>query len=221
MTGAAAALLVGVILLDFTAVSSSRLTVLIRAFAVQAVLISALALLLDGVDSIHAWAVAGGNLALKGFAIPYVMNRALVRTGTRKEAEPLLSYGASMLLAAAAAGFSFALAARLPEEARREGLLLAAAAFATMFTGLLLLVTRSKAISEVVGYLVLENGIFLFGLTLLKRQPLIVEMGILLDVFVGVFVMGIVVYNIARTFDDVDVRALTALRDEALPEEEP
>ena len=217
MSGWTAALLVGIILLDIVAVSSSRLHKLVRIFAVQAFLLGALALLLGGTGSYHAWIVAGGTIAIKGLAVPYFLKRALLRTGVLRELEPLVPFGASLVLTVLAVGLSFGLAGRLPEEAKREGLLLAATAFSTMFTGLLLLISRSKAISEVVGYLVLENGIFLFGMTLLDRQPLVVEMGILLDVFVGVFVMGILVYNIARAFDDVDVRALTSLTDEDEP----
>ncbi len=214
MSAWASAVLVAVILLDLLLSVTSRLSVLIRGFAVQAAGIALLALLLDGFDSPHAWIVAGGTLVLKAAAIPYFLNRAVIRTNARRELEPLVSYGTSLLLAALGVLLAFALASRLPMEARRAGLLIAAAAFATMVTGLLLLVTRTKALTEVVGYLVLENGIFLFGLTLLKRMPLLVEMGILLDVFVGVFVMGIVVYNIHRTFDHIDVSALTTLKED-------
>ncbi len=206
--------LVAVILLDLLLSVASRLSVLIRGFAVQAAGLAFLALLLDGFDSRHAWMVAGCTLALKAVAIPYFLNRAVIRTNARRELEPLVSYGTSLFLVALGVLLAFALASRLPIEARRAGFLIAAAAFATMITGLLLLVTRTKAITEVVGYLVLENGIFLFGLTLLRRMPLLVEMGILLDVFVGAFVMGIVVYNIHRTFDHIDVSALTTLKED-------
>lgn len=214
MSGWIHAVLVAVLLLNLLLSATSRLAVLIRGFTVQATAIALLALLLDGFDSPHAWIVAGGTIALKAVAIPYFLNRAMARTNARRELEPLVSYGVSLFLAALGVLLAFALAARLPMEARRAGLLLAVAAFATMLTGLLLLVSRTKALTEVVGYLVLENGIFLFGLTLLNRMPLLVEMGILLDVFVGVFVMGIVVYNIHRTFDHIDAGALTSLRED-------
>jgi hydrogenase-4 component E len=214
VTGWAQAALVGVLLLDIHLAATSRLDALIRAFAMQSFLVALLALLLDGLGNPHAWAVAAGSFALKAVVIPHFLRRAAVRTGSRRELEPSVSYGVSILLVAVAMGLSFGLAAKLPMEARRAGLLLAAAAFSTMLTGLFLLVSRSKALTEVVGYLVMENGIFLFGLTLLRRMPVLVEIGILLDVFVGASVMGIVVYNIHRTFDHIDVRALTALKEE-------
>jgi hydrogenase-4 component E len=209
------AILVVVLLLNLLFSVTSRLPLLIRGFALQAGAIAALAILLDGFNNIHAWIVAAGIFALKSVALPYFLNRAVERMNARRELEPLISYGASLFLAAGGVVLAFALAARLPMEARRTGLLLAAVAFATMFTGLLLLVSRTKALTEVAGYLILENGIFLFGLTLLRRMPLLVEMGILLDVFVGAFVMGIVIYNIHRTFDHIDVSALTSLKDES------
>jgi hydrogenase-4 component E len=214
VTGWAQVALVGVLLLDLHLAATSRLDALIRAFAMQSSLVALLALLLDGFGNPHAWAVGAGTLLLKGALIPGFLRRAAERTGSRRELAPSVSYGASIFLVALAMALSFGLAAKLPTEARRAGLLLAAAAFSTMLTGLLLLVSRSKALTEVVGYLVMENGIFLFGLTLLRRMPVLVEIGILLDVFVGAFVMGIVVYNIHRTFDHIDVRALTALKEE-------
>jgi len=208
------ALLVMVLLLNLLFSVTSRLSVLIRGFAVQAGVIAVLAILLDNIDSIHAWIVAAAIFAIKSVAIPYFLNRSVIRMNARRETEPVISYGLSLLLAFSGTALAFGLASRLPVETRRAGALLAASAFATMFVGLLLLVSRTKALTEVVGYLVLENGIFLFGLTLIKKMPLMVEMGILLDVFVGAFVMGIVIYNIHRTFDHIDVGALTSLKDE-------
>ncbi len=79
--------------------------------------------------------------------------------------------------------------------------------------GLIVLTTRSKALSQVVGYLMLENGVFLFGLTLAHRLSLLVEMGVLLDVFVGVFIMGLVVFRINRELDSLDSERLTELTD--------
>ena len=79
--------------------------------------------------------------------------------------------------------------------------------------GFLLLVSRAKAIVQVVGFLVMENGIFLFALLLLEKTPLLVEMGILLDIFVGALIMGIVVNHISDEFEHTDTSRLTILRD--------
>ena len=81
-----------------------------------------------------------------------------------------------------------------------------------MIIGLLVLATRAKAMTQVVGYLVLENGIFIFGLLLVERMPFLVEVGVLLDLFVGVFVMGIIINHINREFDSLDPHRLTELQ---------
>jgi hydrogenase-4 component E len=91
--------------------------------------------------------------------------------------------------------------------------LLVPVALATLLSGLLVLVTRSKAITQVVGYLMLENGVYLFGLTLVDRISFLVEIGVLLDVFVAVFIMGIVVFHINREFDSISAENLVELKE--------
>jgi hydrogenase-4 component E len=81
-------------------------------------------------------------------------------------------------------------------------------------TGFLMLTTRKKAISQVIGYLVMENGIFIFGLLLTEAMPVMVEAGVLLDLMVGIFVMGIVINHISREFSSLDTSRLTTLKEE-------
>ena len=82
----------------------------------------------------------------------------------------------------------------------------------TFWIGMFLIVSRKKALTQVIGYLTLENGIYLFGLALAREEPLLVEMGVLLDVFVAVFVMGIAIFHISREFDHIDVDRLSRLK---------
>ena len=97
-----------------------------------------------------------------------------------------------------------------PEHAETR---LVPAAFATVFCGFLILTTRKKAITQIAGYMILENGIFLFGLLLLDALPLMVEIGVLLDLLVGIFVMGIVLHHIQRTFSTVDTVQFSTLKE--------
>lgn len=83
----------------------------------------------------------------------------------------------------------------------------------TILTGLFIVVSRRKALTQVLGYLVLENGVYVFGSSLAVEEPLLVEMGILLDVLVAVFVMGIVIFQINREFDHIDTDKLSVLKD--------
>jgi hydrogenase-4 component E len=87
------------------------------------------------------------------------------------------------------------------------------AAMAMALCGLFLIIARRQALTQVIGYLVFENGIYLFGLAISAKNPLLVELGVLLDVFVGVFVMGIVIYHINREFDSISVEDLRMLKE--------
>jgi hydrogenase-4 component E len=96
---------------------------------------------------------------------------------------------------------------------QHAGILTVPASLATVLTGFLVLTTRRKAITQVVGYLTLENGIFVFGLTLAEAIPFLVEIGVLLDLFVAVFVMGIIMDHIQREFSSLSTEHLTSLRE--------
>jgi hydrogenase-4 component E len=200
-----------VVLTDFAVLGTSRLSACIRAIASQGFLLGTLSLVVDGAWSIHAIALALGTIAIKAMLLPWFLRWAIREASVRREVEPLVAYMASFLLGAAALVVSFAVAARLP--ATGGGPLLVPVALVTVMIGLIVLITRTKAISQVVGYLMLENGIYLFGLTQARRVPFLVEAGVLLDVFVGVFVMGIVVFHINREFDSISATNLSELRE--------
>jgi hydrogenase-4 component E len=133
----------------------------------------------------------------------------------RREQGPLIGIGPSLVIAGGLVGLSFLLGdrMRLPEGLLPFSSILVPGAFATILLGLFLLITRVQALTQVVAYLTIENGIYLFGLALVRETPVIVEMGILLDVFVGVFVMGIIIFHINRTFEHLDTSGLSQLRD--------
>jgi hydrogenase-4 component E len=87
------------------------------------------------------------------------------------------------------------------------------AALSTILIGMFLIVIRKKALNQVIGYLLMENGIYIFGVALAYDEPILIELGVLLDVFVAVFVMGITIFHISRTFDHIDTTLLTNLKD--------
>ncbi len=130
-----------------------------------------------------------------------------------RELEPFLGFVPSLLLGAGGTIVAVALSQALPLLPEHAGLLLVPGALATVLTGFILLIGRVKAISQVCGYLILENGIYLFGLLLIHSMPLLVEAGFLLDLTVGVFVIGIIIDRIQRAFDSLDTRKLTVLRE--------
>ena len=142
------------------------------------------------------------------------------QANVRRELEPFIGYSASLFLILLAAGISFWFCARLdlvPDSVSRLSL---PVAFTTMLTGLFIIIARKKAITQAIGFLIFENGITIFGTGMMLEYGLIVELGILLDVFVLVFVMGIALFQISREFQHIDSNRLNQLGDWAMPEKE-
>lgn len=212
MTSLAELALLLVVLSDFAVLATSRLSACIRAIALQGLLLGALSILLHPPLSAHTLVLAVGTVVIKAGLLPWFLRWAIREAAVRREVEPLVGYMTSMLLGAVALAIAFALAAALPLHLVGTDLLVPVA-LVTVMIGLMVLITRSKALIQVVGYLMLENGIYLFGLTQSQRVPFLVEIGVLLDVFVGVFIMGIVVFHINREFDSISAARLTELRD--------
>ena len=110
-------------------------------------------------------------------------------------------------------GAALHVAGKLPPPGADGTKFLVPVALFTMMVGMLVIVGRRKAIMQTLGYLAMENGIYAFGLAFAVEEPLLVEMGVLLDVFVAVFVMGIAIHHIGREFDHIDTDRLSALKD--------
>jgi hydrogenase-4 component E len=214
MSGLSDALLVAALLLGFATLGSSRLTNSIRLAAAQGALISVLPLVRHGFElGPHVLLLVGAPVMAKGVLMPWLLLRAIREADMRREMEPFIGYTASLLLGTVLTGAGFLLAAGLPQAAQPDGWLLAACALATVLLGALMMVSRRKAVTQVLGYLMLENGIFLFGQGLATDLPVLVELGVLLDLLVAVFVMGITIFHINREFDSIAVPDLTALHD--------
>ncbi len=198
---------------NLLALASSRLPSMIRAAAIQGTLLGLAPLLMDHEVGWLVALVAAGTILVKGIVIPYLLLRALRAANIDREERPLLGFIPSLLLGAAATIGAVAAADALPLLPEHAASLIVPGAFATLVSGFLLLIGRAKAISQVCGYLLLENGIYLFGMLLITATPLIVEAGILLDLTVAVFVIGIIVDRIQRAFDTLDTTKMTSLRE--------
>jgi hydrogenase-4 component E len=153
------------------------------------------------------------TVSVKGFVIPTLLRRAMRSANIEREIEPFIGFVPSLLLGALGTIAAISCVRALPLLPEHAGTLFVPGALASIFTGFILLVGRVKAISQVCGYLILENGIYLFGMLLIHSTPLLVESGILLDLTVGIFVIGIIVDRIQRAFDSLDTRKLTVLRE--------
>ncbi len=207
-------ILIGVAMgLNLLALASARLPSVIRAVAVQGMILGVLPMLIEPHFDWRVAFVAAVTIAVKGFVIPALLARAMRTANIDREIEPFIGFVPSLLLGAAGTIGAIAGARALPLLREHVDSLLVPGSLASVLTGFVLLVGRTKAISQVCGYLVLENGIYLFGLLLIRSTPLLVESGILLDLTVGIFVIGIIVDRIQRAFDTLDTRKLTALRE--------
>lgn len=205
-------LLLSVILINFFTLGSSRLGACIRAVALQGSVLALLPLTVHGLTP-HALGLAAGAFAFKGIFIPWLLFRAISEVRIRREIEPLIGYVPTLLLGALTTAAAFIFADSLPLTPEHRGTLFIPTALATLGTGFLLLITRRKAITQVLGYLVFENGIFIFGVLLTTAMPLMVEAGVLLDLLVAVFIMGIVMHQINREFSTLNTERLSSLRE--------
>jgi hydrogenase-4 component E len=209
-------LLLLILLTDLYMLGASRLAGMVRMVAFQGVMLSLLPLFQHGLTfSFHLAILSLIYFIVKGLVMPYFLFRALRNIQTRHEAEPYVGPTASYLIGAGIIGFSFWIASRLPIPPGLElvSRLCVPVALSGVLTGLFILVSRRKAITQILGYLLLEAGIYVLAIALSSKMPFLVEMGILLDVFAGVFIMGVIISHIKSMFDDLDVDHLTTLKD--------
>jgi hydrogenase-4 component E len=201
-----------VVLSDLAILGTTRLSSCIRGLAAQGLLLGVLPILLAPELSIHAVSLGVGTVLVKAVVLPWFLARAIREAAVRREVEPVVGFIASQLLGALALALAFAIASRLPLPATVQPLLVPVS-LATVMIGFVVLITRRKALMQVVGYLILENGIYLFGLTQTEKVPFLIELGVLPDVFAVVFIMEIVVFHMNREFDSIDSTNLTELTD--------
>lgn len=206
-------LLILVLALNFVALGVSRIRGVINATALQGILLGTFPLFVHPEIGLRGILLIVVTIAVKGFVIPGLLVHAMREANIQHEIKPIVNYMSSLLLGAVGTGLAIVFSGTLPLAEQHTNLLLVPASLATVWTGFLLLTTRRKAILQVVGYLTLENGIFLFGLLLLEAMPFLVELGVLLDLFTGVFVMAIIIHHISREFASISTGHLTELKE--------
>ncbi len=192
---------------------ASRLPVLIMVVGFQGIVASIVPLFVG-----HDMA-AGGiiftfvTLAIRGIIIPLSIYVVIKRVAIRREVEPIIGYHASILCGLGLIVAVTYISRQLNIPTVSDYKLLLPAAIALLVTGMFLLMARRNAIAMVLGYIMMENGIYLVGTTFSVRARHIVEFGILLDVLAGVMIMAIILQNIKQTFDDVDTALLRTLKE--------
>jgi hydrogenase-4 component E len=206
-------LLIVALALNFVALGGSRIRGVINAVALQGALLGIVPLFVHSSIGVRGFVLVAVTVALKGFVIPAFLVHAMREANIQHEIKPVINFISSLLLGAIGTGLAMVFARTLPLAAEHTQILLVPASLATVWTGFLMLMTRRKAIMQVLGYLLLENGVFLFSLLLLEAMPFLVEAGVLLDLFTCVFVMGIIIHHISREFASISTEHLTELKE--------
>jgi hydrogenase-4 component E len=208
------AILVLLVLTSFWLLGASRLLSCIQAVAIQGLSLGLIPLISRWpAISVRLALVAVASTIIKAIVLPTLLRHAIREANVRNEVDPLVGFTTSLLLGIGLWGVAMHIAGRLPTMLPSDSTLLVPVAIFTVLCGLLLLVSRNTAVMQVIGYLTLENGIYAFGWAFAVEDPLLVEMGVLLDVFVAVFVMGITIYHLNREFDSIETDELAALKD--------
>ncbi len=202
-----------VLITNFVMLASERLPTTIRLLAVQGMALGLMPLLLGSPLTWSGITLALIFLGIKAVALPMMFQRVYNTLPPTPPLPPYMGHNRCVLAGVLGFAFSLWLAQHLPPPANPLFLAFFAPAFATILAGLLLLVTRRKALTQVMGYLVMENGIYLLGVPLAHDGAMWLELTILLDIFVGIFIMILAIYHLNQAFDTTDVDKIAALRE--------
>jgi hydrogenase-4 component E len=195
--------------------SQRRILSLIRLYTMQGVaLVLATGLVGYVTGQPHLYLSAGLTLLLKVVLIPLLLHRVIERLDVRWDVEPLINIPTTMLIGIALVIFAFYLGApiaRLSASVARGTL---GIALASVLLSFLMMITRAKAIPQVIGFLAMENGLFFAATAATYGMPMVVELGIGLDVLIGALILGVFMFQIREQFDSLDIRHLEQLKEE-------
>jgi hydrogenase-4 component E len=190
---------------------------LVRLFALQSVALGLLALAIGYfADAPHIYVVAALTLGLKGLVIPWVLLYVMDKIKTDKEVEPLVGIPLSLLLCGVLTIVAFYVTQPIIFTSGAITTITKnclAISLAVVLIGFFTMISRKKAITQIMGLLTMENGLFLAAISVTYGMPMIVELGIFFDVLVAVIIMGLFAFRINRTFESVDTTILRRLRD--------
>ncbi len=204
----------GLVLVSFMMLYQDRLSALINVYALHALVLT---LSLAGQAQVqhapHLYVTAAIALGFKAVVIPLVLHRIVRRLGIHRDIETVVGIGPTMLAGMGLVALSMVVILRITPEAdplAREDL---AFALSVLLLGLLVMVTRRNAVSQVIGFMSLENGLILAA-TGARGMPLVVEISVAFSIVIAFIVIGIFLFRIRERFDTVDVGALDSFRGE-------
>lgn len=202
------------LLISFAMLSQRRIVGLVTLFAWQGLALAvSSALVAWATGQHHLYWSAGITLGLKVIVMPWIFYSLVKRLDVDRDVEPMINIPTTMLIGIALVIFAFNLALPISQLAGTVTRSTLGIAMASVLLAFLMMITRSKAIPQVIGFLAMENGLFFAATSATYGMPLVVELGVALDVLVGVFVLGIFFFQIRETFDSLDLKHMEKLRE--------
>lgn len=203
------------LLLTFAMLSQRRILSLIHLFTLHGATLVATATIVAYVThDIHLYFSAMLTLLLKVLLIPWILHKLILRLNVKWDVEPLINVPATMLIGIVLVIIAFNLAlpvAQLSSSIARGTLGIALACILLSF---MMMITRSKAVPQVIGFLSMENGLFFAATAATNGMPMVVELGIALDILVGLLILGVFMFQIRERFDNLDIHNLEHLKED-------
>jgi hydrogenase-4 component E len=203
------------LMLAFAMISQRRVLSLIQLFTMQgATLVLSTVVVGYVTNQHHLYLSAGLTLVLKVVLIPYLLRRVIDRLHVRWDIETLINIPTTMLIGILIVIFSFNLAKPISQLSSAVSSGTLGIALACVLLSFLMMITRAKAVPQVIGFLAMENGLFFAATSATYGMPMVVELGIALDVLIGVLILGVFMFQIREKFDSLDIRHLEKLKED-------
>ena len=202
------------LLLGFAMLSQRRVLSLIDLYAAQGLALAvSTAIVAHATAQPHLWWSAGLTLVLKVMLLPWILHRLIRKLDVKWDVEGLINVPTTMLIGIVLVVFAFNLAVPIAQLASTVTRSLLGIALATVLLSFLMMITRRKAISQVIGFLSMENGLFFAATSATYGMPMVVELGIALDILVAMLILGVFFFQIREQFDSLDLAHLEKLRE--------
>jgi len=203
------------LLLAFAMLSQRRVLTLIKLLAWQgAALAASTGIVAWSTGQTHLYYSALITVLLKVILIPWVLHRLIDRLFVRWDIETLINIPTTMLIGIGLVIFAFALATPISQMATTLTRSTLGIALFLLLLSFLMMIVRQKAVPQVIGFLAMENGLFFAATSATYGMPLVVELGVALDVLVGTFIFGIFFFHIRERFDSLDIRHMEKLKED-------
>jgi hydrogenase-4 component E len=203
------------LLIAFGMLSQRRVLSLINLFALQGLILTISTVIVAySSHQNHLYYSAALTLILKVIILPWILHRLIRKLNVKWDIETLFNIPTTMLVGIALVVFAFNLAAPISMMAGTITKSSLGIAMASVLLSFLMMITRSKAVPQVIGFLAMENGLFFAATSATYGMPMVVELGIALDVLVGMFILGIFFFQIRETFDSLDLKHMEKLKED-------